>query len=72
VSQVLDPRDRELRRDYYPELEALALDSVVTADGRRPKYAICAATQKFTEDKGRGYLGAYSRQVHTDIFEMRP
>ena len=44
----------------------------VTADGRRPRYAVCAATQKFTEDKSRGYLGAYSRQIHTDIFEIRP
>ena len=72
LDDVLDPRDAALRRDYYPELEALAKRFVVTADGRRPVHAICAATQKFTEDRARGYLGAYSRQVHADVFEVRP
>lgn len=72
LETVLDPRDEELRAIYYPELEQLALSSVVTADGRRAKYAVCAGTQKFTEHKERGYLGAYSRQIHNDIFEIRP
>ena len=69
---MLDPREEQLRRVYYPELEALARRSVRTADGRTAKYCVCAGTQKFTEDKGRGYLGAYSRQIHNDIFELRP
>ena len=33
LEAVLEPRERELRSVYYPELEALALESVVTADG---------------------------------------
>ena len=72
LEAVLDPKDVSLRRDYYPELEALACDSVMLSDGRRPTFAVCAATQKFTEDKSRGYLGAYARQVHTDVFTVRP
>lgn len=72
LESVLDPRAVALRQDYYPALEALALRVVVNAGGKRPKYAIATATQVFTEDKGRGYLGAYSRQVHADVFEVLP
>ena len=72
LQEVLDPKAVALRRDYYPELEQFILKNVVTADGRRPKYAVCAASQIFTEDKSRGYTGSYARSAHSDVFEIRP
>ena len=72
LEDVLDPKAVALRRDYYPELEQFILESVTTADGRRAKYAVCAASQIFTEDKSRGYIGSYARSAHTDVFEIRP
>ena len=41
--------------------------SVVLEDGRRPKYAFCNNSQKFTEDKSRGYTGACSWQAHVGM-----
>ena len=72
LEDVLDPKARALRIEYYPELEQFLLESVITADGRRAKYCVCAGSQMFTEDKSRGYLGAYARSAHTDVFEIRP
>lgn len=64
---VLDEKETLIKEIYYPELAELAMRNVVLEDGRRPKYAFCNNSQKFTEDKSRGYMGAYSRQAHADM-----
>ena len=53
--------------DIDPELEELCKKYVVREDGSRPSFALCIMAQKFTEDKSRGYMGAYSRQAHADL-----
>lgn len=64
---MLDEKETELKRTYFPELEELVKKFVVRDDGRRPLHALCVGSQKFTEDKSRGYMGAYSRQAHSDM-----
>lgn len=40
------------------------------ADGRLPRYAFALRTQKFSEERDRGFLASYSRQAHTDFADI--
>lgn len=60
----------EIKGVYYPEIEALVKRTVQLADGRLPKYAFATRTQKFSEEKDRGFLASYSHQAHTDFTDI--
>ena len=77
---MLDPEEKEIRSVYWPEMEKLAKD-VVVSQGRKPKYAYALATQKFLPDEAArkkaaqenpfGAIAAtYSRIAHADFSEV--
>lgn len=75
---IFDADEAEIRRTYWPEIEALA-KRTVRSDGRLPKYAFALATQKFVPEKSArenvedpfGALAAtYSRNAHADFSEV--
>lgn len=70
MDTLFDPKEAEIRKVYYPEIEELAKKSVALADGRLPKYTFALRTQKFSEDRSRGFLGTYSRQTHADFTDI--
>ena len=66
---LLDPKEQTIRSVFWPEVVELAFKTIRT-EGRAPKYVFPIGTQKFTEDKSRGFLGSYSRQAHADFSDI--
>jgi hypothetical protein len=66
---LFEEREVQIREVYWPEICGLARQAIVS-DGRNPKYVFALGTQKFTEDKSRGLLGAYSRSAHSDFSDV--
>lgn len=75
---IFDADETEIRKIYWPEVEALA-KRTVRSDGRLPKYVFALATQKFVPEKAArekvedpfGSLAAtYSRNAHADFSEV--
>jgi len=66
---LLAEDEKDIQEIYWPEVERLVRDQVRIA-GRAPKYVFAIGTQKFTEDKSRGFLGSYSRQAHADFSDV--
>jgi len=69
LETLLAEDERDIRAIYWPEVEDLA-KKVIRMDGRPPKYVFAIGTQKFTEDRSRGFLGSYSRQAHADFSDV--
>lgn len=78
LENIFDEHEREIRRIYWPEVEALAKRSVRSA-GRLPKYAVAIGTQRFVPERGLeaqekdpfGSLAAsYARVAHADFSEV--
>jgi hypothetical protein len=77
---ISDKDETEIRKTYWPEVEALARRTVTTNDGRSPKYAFAVGTQKFVPltreeaskiDDPFGALSAtYARIAHADFSEV--
>jgi len=70
IEVLLEEGEHAIRSIYWPEVCDLVQRTLLTGDGRRPKYVFALGTQKFTEDKSRGLLGSYSRSAHADFSDV--
>merc|ERR1712046_268809 len=62
--------ERAIRSIYYQEIEELLKREANLQDGRLPKYVFALRSQKFSEDRSRGFLGSYSKQTHCDFTDV--
>merc|ERR1712224_566474 len=66
---LLAEDEKDIRAIYWPEIVNLAKEKI-KIDGRQAKHVFAIGTQKFTEDRSRGFLGSYSRQAHADFSDV--
>lgn len=66
---LLAEDEQQIQEIYWPEVEELAR-TTIRSNGLAPKYVFAIGTQKFTEDRSRGFLGSYSRQAHADFSDV--